>query len=438
MLKKINAVFKKIIHNREAKNASWIIFEQVFQMVVSFVVGILSARYLGPSNYGDLNYTASFVTFFTSIASLGLDGVLIKKLINNPESEGKYLGGCMLLRAISSTLSCFAITCLVYILNPNSPVTVILAALQSLRLIFQTINILDCWFQRYLKSKYISIAKMIACIIVSSYRIYLLVTQKSIIWFAFSNSLTALVIAIVLLIVYFHEKSPEIKFDFQKGLDVLGESYHFILSGLMVAIYSQIDKIMLGGMMTKTDVGFYTTATTLSTMWIFFPTAIINSFRPGIMELKSKGKENAYLRRLEQLYSGIIWLCIAVSFIVFLFGDLAISILYGADYMPASAPLKVFIWSEAFSMIGSARGIWVVCENKNKYVKYYLGIGAVVNVILNYLMIPVWGTVGAAAATLITQITTAVIAPLLFKETRVHTKYVWESFAFKWYFGNNR
>ena len=84
-----------------------------------------------------------------------------------------------------------------------------------------------------------------------------------------------------------------------------------------------------------------------------------------------------------------------------------------------------------FAMLGTARGIWIVCEEKSKYVKYYLGIGAIINVVLNYLLIPQFGPGGAAAATLATQIFTSVLAPAIFKETRVYTKYVLEAFVLK-------
>lgn len=87
-------------------------------------------------------------------------------------------------------------------------------------------------------------------------------------------------------------------------------------------------------------------------------------------------------------------------------------ILYGEAYLGAVETLRIAIWFETFAMIGTARGIWILCENKNKYVKYYLGIGAVVNLILNSVLIPKFGINGAAFAALVTQITTSLIAPL--------------------------
>lgn len=424
----------RLLESKNIKNSGWIIGEQVFRMLIQLVVGIITARYLGPSNYGSLNYTASFVTFFTSIATLGMDGVIIKKLIEQPDEEGSYIGSCMGLRLIASFLSILSVSVIVYILNPSDYIKLVLVFLQSFQLSFKAIEILDSWFQRHLKSKYVSVGKMIACIIVSTYKIFLLATSKSIIWFALSNSLMEAVIAFVEWVFYKKEGGQKLSFSFSVGKQVLSESYHFILSGLMVAIYSQMDKIMIGQMLTDTDVGYYTTATAICGMWIFVPTAIINSFNPMIMELKKNGNETMYLRRLQQLYSFVIWLCLGFSLVIAVLAKIIVLILYGSSYLGAVGALRITIWCETFAMIGTLRGIWIICENKNKFVKYYIAIGVVVNLVLNAILIPRTGINGAAIATLITQITTSLIAPLFFKETRAHTGIVLRSFVCSWYF----
>ncbi len=423
---------QRIIKNPNVKNSLWIIGEQVFQMLLSLVVSILSARYLGPENYGTLNYTASIVTLFTSVATLGMESVVIKKMIEKPDSEGKYLGGCIGLRTISSVISTISIVIIISILNPDDTTKMAMALLQSLQLIFRSVHILDSWFQRHLKSRYVSIGKIIASILVSAYKILLLITSKSVMWFAINNSLSDLIIAVFLYFFYKRESQQKIEIKLSYGKDVLKDSYHFIISGLMVAIYGQMDKIMIGKALTDTEVGLYSVATGICGMWIFIPMAIINSYRPMIMELKHAGDEARYLLRLKQLYSGIIWLCFGVSIVICFVGGWVVHLMYGGAYDGAASALKIAIWFESFSMIGTARGIWIVSENKNKYVKYYLGCGVIVNLALNALLIPFWGIDGAAVATLATQITTSMIAPLFFKETRIHTKYVLESMAFLW------
>ena len=165
-------------------------------------------------------------------------------------------------------------------------------------------------------------------------------------------------------------------------------------------------------------------------MWSFVLLALINSAEPLIIACRSKDYD-LYIKRNKQLYAAVIWIGIAAGFAITVLGKWIILILYGETYLTATSSLQISAWYTMFAMLGTARGVWVVCEDKGKYVKYYLGAGAVLNIILNYLLIPAYGPAGAAAATLITQIFTAVFAPSLFKETRVYTKYVFEAFLLK-------
>lgn len=423
---------KVLLRSKNIQNSGWIIGQQLFQMLLQLIVSLFTARYLGPSNYGSLNYTASFVAFFLSIATLGMDGVVIKKLVDYPDEEGLYLGSAMMFRLVSSVLSIFLVSIIVFVLNPDEPIKLLLVFLQSIQLSFRAIQILDSWFQRHLKSKYVSIGKMVACVAVSLYKIFLLATAKNIAWFALSNSLTDAVIAVMEIFFYKKTNKQRLRYSWRIGRNILRESYHFIISGLMVATYSQMDRIMIGQMMTDTDVGYYTTAAAICGMWVFIPTAIISSFQPMIMEVKRTGNNNLYLLRLKQLYSAIVWLCISVSIFILILAKPVVLVLYGSDYLGAVETLRISIWYETFAMIGTARGIWILCENKNKYVKYYLFIGASVNLVLNALLIPVMGINGAALATLVTQIITSMVAPLLFKETRIHTRIVIDAILLRW------
>jgi len=424
-------IIKRFLKSKEANNASWIIGEQIFQMLIQLIIGILSARYLGPSNYGLINYTASYVNFVVPIVSLGMDGVIIKKMIEAPKDEGSFLGGCIFYRVLSAVICGISIILIVWGLNPEDKLILAIISVQSVQLLFRAIHILDSWFQRHLKSKYVSLAKMIACILVACYQSYLLITNKPVIWFAMSNSLTAFIVAIVLIVSYKKTSRQKIVFNFKYGYRTLTESYHFIISGIMVSIYGQIDRIMLGEMISSEAVGLYAVSAALCTMWLFVPNAVINSFRPSILELKSSGNEKQYLKKLKQLYASIFYLCVFVSIVIFILGGPIIRMLYGLEFVGATASLKLLIWSECFSMLGMARGIWVLAEQKNKYVKYYLGMGAVINIILNFILIPYFDIEGAAFATLITQMFTCIIAPVCFKSTRIHTVILLQAISLK-------
>ena len=81
-----------LLKNKVVKNAGWIIGGRVVHMICAFVVSILTARYLGPGNYGLINYATAYTTFFYSICTLGINSVLVKAFIDEPEKEGETLG----------------------------------------------------------------------------------------------------------------------------------------------------------------------------------------------------------------------------------------------------------------------------------------------------------------------------------------------------------
>ena len=402
----------------------------MLQMGLSLIVGMLTARYLGPSNYGVIGYTASFVSFFTVICQLGLTSVAVKELIDHKETEGEVLGTTIFLRICTSIISTIAITIMIYFIDDGDKVTVWVAFLQSLSLIFQSFEMFHYWYQSRMETQVSVKVQTAAYLVMSAYKIILLILGMSVQWFAFSTALEAAAVALFLYIAYRKKGTQKLSVSLAYGKKLLGESYHFILSGLMVTIYSEMDKIMLKQMLSSEATGYYVAANKVSSLWSFVLMALISSAQPLIIAARNKDYDQ-YIKKNKQLYAAVIWIGAAAGLAVTILGRWIILIMYGETYLAATSSLQISAWYTLFAMLGSARGTWIVCENKGKYVKYYLGVGAVVNIILNYLLIPVYGPAGAAAATLLTQIFTAVFAPALFKETRIYTKYVFEAFLLK-------
>lgn len=417
--------------NRFLQNTSWIVGANLVQMVLSFIIGMISARYLGPANFGVINYAAAIVAFFTSVASLGMEGVLVNEFTKKEYKNSEVLGTSLVMGLISSIISSVIVVLLVGVLKQWDTLMITVTFLQSLTLIFKAFNVFDYWFQSELLSKYPSIIKCLSYIVMSAYKIFLLVTNKSVEWFAFSLGVDTLFIALGLVFFYFIIEKGKIEFNASLISHILIQSFPFIISGLVSVIYTQIDKVMIEQFLNDSiQTGLYSAALTVCSTWLFLPQAFITSARPVILELKARN-DPRYIKRLKQLYSFITWACVAVATIITICAPVIIMILYGDAYVLATGTLRILIWYTVFSMIGTARGIWILCEKKNKFVWRYLIVGSAVNVILNAILIPYMGINGAAVATVIAQFTSAIIAPVFYKETRIHTKYVLESFFLK-------
>lgn len=422
---------KKLFKNRFVKNTGWILAGKIIQMVLSLVVNMLVARYLGPNKYGTLNYVNSYVAFFTTFCNLGLNYIIIKELISKPEEEGKILGSAMYMRLFASMISMIVLLAIIYFSNNRDNYLVLIALLQSFALLFAAVDVILYWYQSKMLSQRTTFASVIAYVIMSAYKIILIIFKKELIWFALSISLDALCISFILFVFYKKDKGQKFIFSITVAKRMLKQSWHFIISGLMVTIYTQIDKIMLGKMLDFNSVGLYSIAILISGLWLFFPVSIIDSARPLILEAREKGSYDLYIKRLKQLYAVVIYSSLAYGIFVTIFSNPIILLLYGKEYYGAKPALIISVWYCAFSLSGSVNNIYLLSEGKSKFVQLISIFGALINILLNYLMIPKWGISGAAFATLLTQIFANLIMPLFFKDTRPLIKYIFEAVFLK-------
>lgn len=409
--------------NKVAINAGWIIGIQLVKSVLGLIISMLTARFLGPSNFGVINYASSIVAFVVPIMQLGLNGVLVQEIVGEPQKEGEILGTGIVLSFISSVLCIIGVFAFAFIVNRNETETIIVCVLYSLLLIFQALEMLIYWFQAKLLSKYSSIVSLIAYFIVSVYKIFLLITNKSIYWFAVSNALDYFIIAVGLFVLYKKLGGSKLVFSFDTAKRLFGKSKYYIISNMMVTIFAQTDKIMLKFMMGDAETGYYSAAVNCACMFNFVFAAIIDSFRPLIFECKARG-DAQYEKNMCRLYGIIIYLSLAQSLCISVFASLVIRIMYGAAYIPAVDPLRLIVWYTTFSYLGSVRNIWILAEGKQKYLWIINLFGALMNVILNCFLIGAMGIMGAALASLITQMFTNFVLCFIIKPIRPTAKLI--------------
>ena len=403
------------------KNASWIIVCRIIQSLISLVIGMISARYLGPSNYGVITYVSSVVAFALPIMQLGLNQTLVKEFVQSPEREGKILGTSLVINILSGIVSMIGSVAFVFLVNAGERETILVCILYSFTLLFQATEMTQYWFQYQLLSKYPSIATLCAYVVVSLYKIFLLVTQKSVVWFALSNVLDYFLISVILMVIYFKVGNQRLSFDWRLGREMLSRSKYYIIPSLMVMIFQHTDRIMIKLMMGEAETGFYSAAITCVGISGFVFSAVIDSMRPVILE--EKGKDQArYENRVSQLYAIITFISLAQSIGMTVLAKPLVNLLYGAEYAPTAGILCVAVWYVTFSYYGSVRNVWILAEGKQRYLFGINVIGAAANVLLNLLLIPRWGGIGAAIASLITQFFTNVIIGFVFKPIRENNR----------------
>ena len=398
------------LNNKVVQNAGWLMFGKIVQLAINLVVGLLTARYLGPSNYGLIGYAAAYTGFFFALCTLGINSILVKEFLDHPGEEGEILGTSLLLRVVSSLLSAVVILCIVYVADGGDPVTLTVVGLSAVGMVFQAFELFFYWFQARMQSKVTAVVSLAAYMITAAYRVVLLAAGKSVAWFAFATAVDYIAVALLVLVQYRRHGGGRLRFSRKRAEEILRKSCHFILPGLMVAVYAQTDKIMLKQMISDAEIGYYSTAVSLCNVWCFVLNAIIDALYPEITKAHKMDKA-LFARRNRQLYAVVFYISVAVSLGITCLARPIIFLLYGEAYLPAAAPLQVITWYTAFSYLGVARNAWIVCENRQKYLIWVYGSAAVSNVLLNLLLIPRWGAAGAAAASLAAQVVTTMIAP---------------------------
>ncbi len=407
-------------------NTGWILFKEIYAMLVSLVVGSLSARYLGPSNYGLLSYGSSFISFFLIVTQLGMSNVVILDLVRKPEKKAVYLGSSLLMRFIASVFSVLMIQAIITYLEPDNKLLQLVTLLQSFSLVLQATDALYFWFHAKMEMKYATITKMIALTLTSVWRITLLAKGASVEWFAASASISAFIGAVMITIFFYHKAKIRLKFSLSESVYILKNSYHFIINSVTNTFYTQLDKIMIGKLIDETYLGYYTAASTISVMWEILPNAILNSARPLFVQKFDTDKEE-FVKRYQLLLLGITCVGIFIGIAFTVFAKFLVWILYGEDYYAAVPVLRILVWATVCSVIGSGRTVWLILNRQSKFVEYFTLMGAVLNITLNFFFIHLWGHMGAAVATLITNVFTGILCPFLFKETKEYLKIYLES-----------
>lgn len=402
---------------RVIANMSWLMGGKIVNMILSFFVSLATARYLGPSNFGSINYVAAYVSFFSSIASLGLSVIVIKEVSSGEEDDNKVIWTGILMRFLTAVASTIAVVAFFAIAKRNDPLLVPIAALESIAILASAFDTFMYWFQGKLLGKYVSIAGVIAYLAMSLYRLYLLANGADILWFALATSVDTLVLALVLFIFYVKENGFRPVISLPLGRKLLKQSYHYLISGLIAILYSKIDQIMLGDMLDKASVGLYSAALAIAGLWGMIPSAFIQSVSP-ILYKNAQTDRGMFLKRLKQSYAGIWFLNVCWSLAISLFSYWVVLLLYGAEYMGARKALIIVVWYSGISSLGSLTQVYLATENKNKYINYFALAGLVTDVVLNALLIPHFGITGAAVATLATYCVIHIVMPLVIKDTR--------------------
>jgi len=393
--------FDEAAFQKYFKNTGWLMFGKILSMVVGFIV----ARFLGASSFGELNFADAFTTIIAAVGALGLDSFIIREIINEPLKRDEILGTSLFLR-LGVNFLLIPLTITVYLLfhtysdKPGDPLTWVILIL-AFAAFFKSFNVIDSYFQSQVASKYVVQVQNICVFISAIVKIGLVFLKAPLIWFAFSLTFDSIILAIGLVVMY-RRRGLTVRtwnFNGSRAKSLLKQSFPLILSAVMVSIYMKIDQVMLKSV-GSVEVGIYSAAAKISEAWFFIPIAIVTSVFPAIIHAR-KTDLPRYQKRLKNLYDLLVFISVPVAIVISFLATDIIALIYGNAYNGAGQMLSIHIWSGVFVFLGSASSQYLLAEGYTLISFQRTAAGAVINVLLNLWLIPLYGGSGASIATLI-------------------------------------
>ncbi len=405
---------------RVAANAGWLFLLRFIRLAFAFFVGVWMARYLGPELWGTLNYAIALVILFGPLTRLGLEGVVVHELVKRPQDRDAILGTSFALRVAGGALSMAATIALVAILRPGDSLSMLLVAIISFGWIFQAYDAIDVFFQAEERLKYPVYAKSVGLVVSNLLKIYFILTNAPLPAFAAAASLEILVASAGLAVAYrakgFRMRSWTVRRGEIKRLFNLG--WPMMLSSAFAVVYLKIDLVMLGQMIDQAEVGIYSTAARISEMWYFVPVAISTAIFPSLIQSRIRLGRDVYVARTQRLYDFFVWVSLAIAVGVAFAAEFIVVLLFGEEYARAGGILAIHVWAGVFIFLREALGRWFITEDLLSFAFISNGLGALVNVLLNLVLIPRYAATGAAVATVISYASAGYFACFVHPKTR--------------------
>lgn len=424
------------------RNLLWAVIGKVVTLLGGLLVGIFVARYLGPDQYGLMNYVVSYVALFQVFATFGLDSIEIREEAKckgtgeygrTPSAEANtILGTAFGLKLIFAAVTMVLVIATAWIFEADA-FTKWMITLYSLSMIMQTFSVIRNYFTSIVWNEYIVKTEISRTLIGAGIKVVLLLLHAPLVWFIAATLFDTVLIAGGYLLSYRKKiASPRLwMFNKTTAKYLIKEAFPLLLSGAAVVFYQRIDQIMIGNMINKEAVGYYAVANSVISVLGFVPIVLSQTVSPILVQLYTNNRP-AYKQKAQILMNVTIWICILLCIIMCLLAYPLIRFTFGLQYLAAVPILQIAVFREIFLAQAQISAILIILENIQKLVVLRNIIGCSICVLLNFLMIPTLGIKGAAIVSVITATCTGFIAHLLIPQYRTIFFMQCRSFLLGW------
>jgi PST family polysaccharide transporter len=403
-----------------SKNIGWLFFDKAIRIAGSLLIGSWVARYLGPAQFGVLNYAIALTSLFAALCTLGMDGLITRDLVSQPMFSGEIMGTALALRTGSGIVMIMLVQIAARIARPQELVIRNVVVFISVSSMLRSVDVLKPWFESQVRSKYTVLAENSAFIFALLVNVVLILSRKPLVFFAAVLAGEVVLSEALLWLFYIKTTKPAIRLlvRLRRAKSLLTEGWPLILSSISVMCYMRMDQVMLASMAGDEAVGIYSAAVRVSEIWYFVPMAIVASVAPSLTVARLVD-QSTYKRRFQQLLTLLAALSYAVIILLSLTARFVTAWLYGSNFKEAGTVLTLHVWAGLFVSLGVASGRWLLFEGLTGIILLRTITGLLLNLSLNLFLIPKYGAIGAASATVISHGVSDVLMHVFSRESRL-------------------
>lgn len=402
---------------RVFRSFSWLFVERILRLGVVLITGIYVARYLGEELFGQLNYATGFVGLFFALGQAGIDDILVRDLVKQPEKRNELLGTGAFIKLLGAALLVILAT-VGSLVKDMDGVTVGLIIVIACAELLRPFTVIDHWFMsqqatgRAVRAQVVQViaSSLVKFGLVGAIHFGYMSAREALPWFAWAYVIENLALAIAYIAAFHNSGADWRKWSVTRSMasHLLGQSWPMLIYGMALFVQARIDQVMIHDLLTKAkgeaaafaEVGQYSVALRMIEA-LSFPTVIIlKALAPTITRARTQSHE-LYMDRLLNQYRLMFMLFLVTAVPLYFLAEPIIVIFFGEEYRPAGFLLSLFAIRLFFTNMGSAKGSFILNESLFKYSLITAVVGAATNIFVNWLLIPKFASIGAIWATII-------------------------------------
>ncbi|MDE2001840.1 MAG: flippase [Patescibacteria group bacterium] len=388
-----------------AKNTVWLFSGQIGGRLLRTALVIFAARILGPESWGAFSYATTLVAFLLIFSDIGISAIVTRESARDITASNRYFSTAFFLKS-GLLVVCGAALMFLSPYLTTIPETRALLPIIALLLIFDSLRNFGFAISRAMESmQWEALNEILTNAFITGVGFYALLKSPTSTSLAYAYVIgTGIGLLFILAVMWRYVTTLISHFDASLIKPILSSSLPFAFASFLGAIMINTDLIMLGWMRTPAEIGYYSAAQKPIQLLYTLAALFAASMFPVLSKLSSDEHTPRFRSLLEKSAVASLFVAIPTAIVGLPLSTGIITLLYGAQYLPAIGSFQVLLPTLLIIFPSVIVSNALLSRNQQKKFIQFSLIGAIGNVIFNFLLIPVWGIVGCSLSTLVTQI----------------------------------